>query len=73
MHPTVSPASVHGDCQPPERSKPLRAQVLASVHRTDDAGEDEEVLLFAAQKGLRLEERNHLSQEIVPIADDEHQ
>jgi hypothetical protein len=73
MRPAITPASIHGDGQSPERLKTLRAQVLTSIHRSNNSGEDEEVLLLTAQKRLRLEEGNHLCQEIAPFPDHEHQ
>jgi hypothetical protein len=47
--------------------------VLPGSHRPNDVGESVEVPLLAAQKGIRLEERDYLTQEIGSIANDEHE
>jgi hypothetical protein len=73
MHPTIAASSIHRESRPPERSEPLRAQVLPLSHRPHDSSEDMEVLLLAAQEGIRVEEGNHLPQEIGSIAHDEHE
>jgi hypothetical protein len=56
MNSSVLAASVHRDGAFPKHSEPLAAEVLSSGHRSDDTGEDQEVLLLAAHEWLRLEE-----------------
>jgi hypothetical protein len=47
--------------------------VLPNSHRPHDTSEGTEVLLLATQKGIRFEEGDHIPQEIITTADDEHE
>jgi hypothetical protein len=73
MHAAVPAASVHGDGDPPNGSEPLLIEMFATGHRSNDGGERDELLLLCAQKRMSFEERNHLRQEVIPIAHDVHQ
>ena len=64
MHSAIAAPSVHGERRPSESQKSFRAQVLASLHRSHDGREGLELLLFRAQKAVRLEERDDLGQEV---------
>jgi hypothetical protein len=48
------------------------AQVLASLHRSNDEDERVKLPLFRAQKGVRLEEWDDLGQKVGPLADHVH-
>ncbi len=65
--------SIHGERSVSQPLKPLQRQVLSSTHRSDDAGEREELLLFGAEERMRLEEGDHALQEVGPVSDHEHQ
>jgi hypothetical protein len=73
MNSAVPSASVHGDSDLPQLHESFLEQVLALRHRSHDQRERFEVLLLAAEEGLRFEERNDLRQKIVPVANHEHQ
>ena len=73
MDPAIPAASVHGDCTLPKTSESLCAQVLASLHRSHDGGEGLELLLFRAQKGVRLEEWDDPGQKVGSLANHVHQ
>ena len=73
MHPAVPAAAVHDDRSFPQCLKPDLAQVFTAFHRSDNAGEDDELLLFRAQERLRLEEGDDLVKQVIPVPDDEHQ
>jgi hypothetical protein len=47
--------------------------MFAGLQRPYDAGEGLELLLLGAEKWLRLEERDHLGEEVIPVPHDEHQ
>ena len=64
MHTAIPAASVHGKRPLPKAPKPFCAQVLTSLHRSNDEGEGLELLLFRAQKVVRLEERDDLGQKV---------
>ena len=51
VHSPVATASVHGERFVHQCGETLVREVLSSIHRPDDAGEDEEVSLFRAQEG----------------------
>jgi hypothetical protein len=73
MHSAVPAASIHGERGGSECIEAFGVEVLPSSHRPDDAGECREVLTLRAQKGLSFEERNDPRQQVVPLADDQHQ
>src|SRR2546421_7667892 len=64
MDPALAAASFHGDCALPKTSESLCPQVLPSLHRMHDGGEGLELLLFRAQKGVRLEEWDDPGQKV---------
>ena len=69
----IPAASFHRDSSFGEPPEALLAQMLPFRHRTHDAREGEELLLFAAEKGLRLEERDYLREEILTVSNHEYQ
>jgi hypothetical protein len=73
VHSSVPTASIHGERFGCESGEPFVSEVLTVSHRSDDAGEGEEVSLFRAQEGLRFEEGDDLRQQVFPFANDEHQ
>ena len=73
MHSAVTPATIHGEGELPQRIEPLVEQVLSLRHRQNDLAKREELLLFRAQEGLTFEERDDTLQEILPPAHHEHQ
>src|SRR4051794_6025112 len=59
VHPSIPTASVHGERLDDERGEPLGSEMNSVRHRSDNAGEDEELPLLRAQEGLRFEEGDH--------------
>jgi hypothetical protein len=73
MDSAIPPASVHGDGALPKTSESLCAQVLPSLHRMHDGGEGLKLLLFRAQKGVRLEEWDDPGQKVGSFPNHVHQ
>ena len=70
---SVPAAPIHGERFVHQCCETLVGEVHSSVHRSDDAGEDEEVSLLRAQEGLRLEEWDDPRQQVFPPTNDVHQ
>jgi hypothetical protein len=68
MYSSIPAASVHGERLGHERIEALGSEMCSSGHRSDDAGECEEVSLLRAQDRLRLEEWDDLRQQVFPLA-----
>ena len=72
MYSPVPATSVHRGRHIGKLPESLFAQVLLGNHRSHDAREGQELLLLAAQKGLRLEERDDLREKIVAFSHHEN-
>jgi hypothetical protein len=73
VQPSIAPVSVHGQRRLDERFEALHLEMTPFVHRTNYAGECNEVALLRAQEWLRLEERDDPRQQVFPISNNEHQ
>ena len=73
VHLSIAATAVHGEGARPKGLKACDAQMFAGLHRSNDRGKHDELLLLGAQERLRLEEGNHALEEIMPSSDQEVQ
>ena len=72
MKATVSAASVHGEGFAGKPIETFLVEMHATLHRPNDPGERDDLVLLAAHKGVAFEEGDHPLEEVLPPPNDQH-
>ncbi len=73
IKPTVPSTAVHTKRPSGEPLEALNSQVFTCIHPPNDVSEADHLLLLTTPQRIRLEEGNHLVEEVPPSTNDEHQ
>jgi hypothetical protein len=69
MDSSIPPTAVHTESFLTKHRQPVAIEMVSTCHRTHNPRKHQEVLLFATEQWLELEERNYLGQEVLSVPD----